>query len=361
MKIQLFLAMSLVASLCSAAEPERVSWLEDVPFSQVVREAQNSPERPILIDFYAQWCRPCKLLDVMVYNEAEVIDELADVLTFKVDIDKPEYRDLKEKFNISVLPTLVWLDERGRELDRFTGYQNKNEFLEIVRSIRQGDDTFYRIIDLQINRPEDPGLMFDLARRYAEQGDRIRAEIFYRRLMGLRFRGDKSVVTHGMLGLAAMEELVGRHDQARGLARRAATSFTAEDTMATASLMAVAEFQGTLGDTTGVLDTYRRLIAFDDRNVVALDGFVRTATATGRELDQATKYGLRAVIMSGNDPRSMESLARCYASRRLFHKAKRWMKKAVGKDPDNERYHELLAQYMVEMEKSPFQYRGRRR
>ena len=95
--------------------------------------------------------------------------------------------------------------------------------------------------------------------------------------------------------------------------------------------------------------------------MVALDGFVRTAATTGKELDQATKYGLRAVIMSGNDPRSMESLASCYASRKLFHKAKRWMEKAVGKDPDNDRYHELLAQYIVEMEKSPFQYRGRRR
>ena len=361
MKFFLLFIMSFVASLCSAAGSERVPWLEDVSFSQVVKEAQNSPERPILIDFYAQWCRPCKLLDVMVYNEAEVIDELANVLTFKVDIDKPEYKNLKEKFNISVLPTLVWLDERGRELDRFTGYQNKNEFLEIVRSIRQGGNTFYRIIDLQVNRPEDPGLLFDLARRHAEQGDMDRAEILYRRLIGLRYHGDKSVVTNGMLGLAAMEEKAGRHDQARGLARRAASSYTSDDTTATAALMAVAEFQGSLGDTTGVLDTYRYLIQLDDRNVVALDGFVRTAATTGKELEQATKYGLRAVIMSGNDARSMESLASCYASRKLFHKAKRWMEKALRKDPENNRYQDLLARYQVEMEKSPFQHRGRRR
>ncbi len=74
-------------------------WNEDIHCAAV----EGQPPRPILIDFYAQWCRPCKMLDVMVYNESEVIEELSNVLTFKVDIDKLEYRSLKEKFNISVL------------------------------------------------------------------------------------------------------------------------------------------------------------------------------------------------------------------------------------------------------------------
>ncbi len=361
MKFLLSFLMVIVASIAGAEDSERVPWLEDVSWQEVIREAQNKPLRPILIDFYAQWCGPCKLLDVMVYNEAEVIDELSDVVTFKVDIDKPEYKHLKEEFNVSVLPTLVWLDERGRELDRFTGYQNKDEFLEIIRSIRQGENTFYRIIDLQLNRPQDPGLLFDLARRYAEQGNTIEAEILYRRLMGLRFCGDKTVVTNGMLGLAAMEEKAGRHPQAKGLARRAATSYSSTDTTATAALMAVAEFQNSLGDTAGVLDTYRHLISFDDRNVLALDGFVRMAASTGQELEQATKFGLRAVIMSNNDPGSMESLARCYASRNLYHKSKRWMEKAIRKDPQNTRYQELLGEYQAEIDKHPVQYRGRRR
>ncbi len=339
----------------------RVPWLEDVPFSEVVNRAQDEPSRSILIDFYATWCRPCKLLDVMVYNEPEVIAELSDVLTFKVDIGKPEYRTMKTDFNITILPTLVWLDERGRELDRFTGYQNKDEFLEIIRTIRQGGDTFYRISDLQAASPEDPGLLFDLARRHAEQGDLVRAEILYRRLMGLRFHGDKSVVVNGMLGLATLEDNAGRQEQAQGLARRAASIYTEEDLTATADLMGVTEFQAALGDTVGVMNTYRTLINFDDSNLVALEGFARMAVAANLELEQATKYGLRAVIMSKSEPRVMDALADCYAARKLFTKAKRWMEKTLKADPGNAVYSEKLLLFEEEIKKRPYQYRGRRR
>lgn len=355
------LFLPLTTAVARAETSVRVPWLEDVPWSDVLSRAQNDPQRPILIDFYAQWCRPCKLLDVMVYNEAEVIQELSTVVTFKVDIDKPEYRALKEQFHIQVVPTLVWLDERGRELDRFTGYQNRDEFLALVRTIRSGGDTFYQVIDRQAARPENPGLLFDLARRYSERGDWQRAEILYRRLMNLRFRADKSVVVDGMLGLAAMQERAGRKDRARNLARRAADVFTAGDSTVQASLMAVAEFQGSLPDTAGVLRTYGRLIAFDDTDPVALAAYVRVATAAGRDLEQATKYGLRAVIMSDSNPRVMADLARCYARRKYFLKAKRWMEKARRKDPKNQHYDADRKRYEEEMRQSPFRYRGRRR
>lgn len=356
-----FLGLVLNMSPAGAAESERVPWLEDVPFQEVVSRARTEPSRPILIDFYAQWCKPCKLLDVMVYNEEEVIAELGDVLTFKVDIDKPEYEQLKREFNITVLPTLVWLDERGRELDRFTGYQNKEEFLGLVRTIRQGGNTFYRLIDRQRLRPEDPGLLFELARRHAERGDTQRAEVLYRRLMGQRFKGDRSVVTDGMLGLAAMEEKAGRHEQACGLARRAAAMYASPDSTAVAGLMAVAEFQYSLHDTAGVLDTYRTLINLDETDPLALAGYMRAATLAGRDLEQATRYGLRATVYSGHDARVMADLARCYARRELFHKAGRWMEKALAKDPGNRTYEKELADFVRELEKRPWLNRGRRR
>ncbi|PID78910.1 hypothetical protein CSB20_12885 [bacterium DOLZORAL124_64_63] len=354
------LALLILAGNLRAAEPDRVPWLEDVPFPEVVSRARTEPARPILIDFYARWCKPCKLLDVMVYNEEEVITELRDVLTFKVDIDKPEYADLKRKFHITVLPTLVWLDEHGRELDRFTGYQNKDEFLALVRSIRQDGDILHQLSARQAQRPEDPGLLFELARRHAERGDTVRAQVLYRRLMGLRFRGDSKVVTDGMLGLAAMEEKAGRHEQARGLARRAAAMYSAPDSTARAALMAVAEFQYSLRDTGGVLGTYRALIDLDETDPMALAGYMRAATLAGRDLEQATRYGLRASVYSNQDARVMADLARCYARRDLYHKARRWMDKALQKDPDNRVYQAERDGFVRELEQRPWQNRGRR-
>lgn len=341
--------------------PAHVPWAEDISWHQVIDTAVQNNNQPILIDFYAQWCGPCKLLDGFVYNEPEVIKELADVLTFKVDIDKPEYLKLKTDFNITLLPTLIWCDEKGREIDRFTGAVSAEEFLEIIRAFREGGNTFNRIIDLVEKKPEDPGLLFDLARRYAERGNEEEARVLYRRLMNLRFKADQRVVVDGMLGLAALELNVGDPERAIDITRQAAKVYEPGQPGAEESLMAVAVYQGALRDTTGVLETYRRLIEFDDSNVAALDGFARVATASGQELEQASRYAIRAVVHSDNNPRMMETLATNYFKRKQYHKAVRWMEKAAVAEPGNTFYQDRLASFSKVLKSKPFLYRGRRR
>jgi thiol-disulfide isomerase/thioredoxin len=346
------------------SEPRRaasVPWAEDIAWHAVLDRAGEAGGRPILVDFYAQWCGPCKLMDAFVYNEGDVIRALAEVVTFKVDIDKPEYEELKERFNITLLPTLVWCDERGRELDRFTGAVSAREFLQIIQAFRSGDNTFYRISDLAARRPEDPGLLFDLARRLAERGDQQRAGVLYRRLVNLRFKGDRTVVVDGMLGLAALENQAGNRERAVDITRRSARVLKPGDPEARAGLMAVAAFQGSLRDTLGMLETYAILIDHDDTDAAALDAYARTATAAGQDLEQASRYALRAVIMSDDNPRMMATLARCYFKRNLYRKAIRWMEKAAEADPSNVLYRQQLSHYQETLQANPFLYRGRRR
>lgn len=349
----------------TAPKPGRaahVVWAEDTPWPAVLEvAAAASPPRPVLIDFYAQWCGPCKLMDGFVYNEPEVIAELGDVVTFKVDIDKPEYAELRQRFNITLLPTLVWCDERGREMDRFTGAVSAREFLQIVRTFRSGENSFLRIGELAAARPEDPGLLFDLARRHAEQGDLQRARVLYHRLMNLRLRTDSRVVVDGMLGLAALEQAAGNPARAGDIARRSALAVGPQETGAVESLMAVAAFQGALGDTSGMLATYGLLIARDDSDPVALEAYARVATAAGIDLPQAARYALRGVVMSGDDPRVMATLARCYFRQEEYLKAVRWMEKAAAGAPDNEQYRQLAREYREALESRPYLFRGRRR
>jgi len=353
-----FCLWALPAMSAEVETPRRaahVPWLEDVSWEAVLARAEAAGQ-PVLIDFYATWCGPCKMLDAYVYNESEVITELADVLTFKVDIDKPEYLALKRAFNITLLPTLVWCGTDGREADRFTGFVNKVEFLEIVRAFRTGADSFQRLTAMQARRPQTPGLLFDLARRNAERGDVHRAETLYRRLMNLRGSDQPQVVVDGMLGLASLQQQAGDADGARALARRAAGVPGSGE-----ALMAVASFQGTLGDTLGMLDTYQALIEMDDMNFQALHGYARVATAAGVNLRQASRYALRAVVLSDNDPRIISTLSECYSKRRLPAKASRWIAKALAQDPENEFYIRQAETYEAARQRVPAGQRGRRR
>ncbi len=355
-----------VLAAAAAEKPRpvpRVPWLKDVPWSEILDQAQNR-DQPVLIDFTATWCGPCKLLDVMVFTEPSVIGELASVVTFQVDIDKPEYQQLKQEMAIEVVPTLIWCDKRGQEIDRVTGYVSSSQFLGIVRGWRDNRTIDRVLSERQSAAPQDPAVLLDLARRQAERGNDRQADVLYRRLMNLRHDADSRTVASGMLGLAGIEHRLGRETEARHLARRVTELYTLPVASAEVTahrnegMMEAAMFQESIGDTLGMLTTFRTLAEADRRSVIALHGYARAAVKTGLELASATKSALRAVVYSDNDPDVISTLAECYYWRGLYGKAIRWQKKAVAGAPHQQIYRDQLQRYEKAKAADPYGMRG---
>ena len=80
--------------------------------------------KPVLIDFWATWCGPCRMIAPMV---EEIAEEREDILVGKVDVDtQPE---LAKRFGIVSIPTLVLVKD-GKETARIMGYRPKADILK---------------------------------------------------------------------------------------------------------------------------------------------------------------------------------------------------------------------------------------
>lgn len=82
--------------------------------------------KPVLLDFWATWCGPCRMVSPIL---EEIAAEREDVVIGKIDVDKE--MELAMQFKIVSIPTLIVMD-KGQEVAKTVGYCPKEEILELL-------------------------------------------------------------------------------------------------------------------------------------------------------------------------------------------------------------------------------------
>jgi thioredoxin 1 len=100
----------------------------DQDFNELVLKS----DKPVMVDFYAEWCGPCKLA-------APIIEELAlinkdKVLIGKVDVDATT---VSAKYGVMSIPTVIMF-KGGQEVDRKVGFGGKGMYEEMIKKVLNG-------------------------------------------------------------------------------------------------------------------------------------------------------------------------------------------------------------------------------
>lgn len=101
--------------------------LTEANFDSEIKKAAT----PILVDFWAPWCGPCRAQAPILDEVAKVVD--AGVTVAKVNVD--ENQGLSGRYGIRGIPTLIVFKD-GREVSRVSGTQSREELLAAVRAAR---------------------------------------------------------------------------------------------------------------------------------------------------------------------------------------------------------------------------------
>lgn len=94
-------------------------------------QIKNSTEKNVIVDFYANWCGPCRVLSKTL-DTISTEKSVKNVLVLKVNVD--DYPDIASEYNVRSLPTLVFLSS-GKVIKSKIGNMAKNDLEVMIKEV----------------------------------------------------------------------------------------------------------------------------------------------------------------------------------------------------------------------------------
>jgi thiol:disulfide interchange protein len=123
------------ATPASAGSAGELAWIYNLDYG--LKQAAKHG-KPVMVDFYADWCGWCQKLDEDTYSDARVREKAGRFVAVKVDADR-DGASLR-KYGVEGFPTVLFLSPEGKEIRRVPGYAPPEAFLkEMDRALSKAE------------------------------------------------------------------------------------------------------------------------------------------------------------------------------------------------------------------------------
>lgn len=122
------------ATTAPAKPTESKVWFEG-SFADGLAQAR-ADKKLVFVDVFTTWCGPCKKLEKVTFPHADVSPVLAKMVSMRIDAESPAGQPIAAKYGVNAYPTMIVLDEGGKEIGRLVGFMEPPRFLAELEKVR---------------------------------------------------------------------------------------------------------------------------------------------------------------------------------------------------------------------------------